>query len=682
MFKSLCVGAAALILASCEMPQMPSVNARLTVPLTNEFYDIYRLKKDLENKKDSLELAIVGDSVLLTIKHDERVQVGDHLDADPTVDSADGLISNDLRLKDSATTTYSLGVIGPASIDALAGTNAVIPAFNFTQRTRSVSFGKFTSATFLSGSTLRTTLTNNTQAGFDSLTVVVIAQNSARVDSFVANAAVNGSFTRLTTFASSLTVTTPLTVRVYGHSTGSGTSVLVDSTRLLSVKLVADVTASSITGRFPSQTISRFDSVKSSSNSVIDTGYISSGKITLNFTKTLPVNANLVFFSSDFDSAGSPLNRSIRITNTTAPVVIRLDKWRIIPDEASIGNQYINYQYTFTTDSIPAGGTPATISNGQGIKVKAALDTMKFSRLHATLAQEQVDIKPTSQLVDIKHLDSVAIKRAFFEIITDHRVPFPISLDITITGKRLPNTIKTTHVVANIPAYSSGPSRKDTTLTTNYSEVADLLSLVPDSIIVSGIVLVGDNAASGSVNREDFINAKINLRAPLVFSLPSDSTRNTVTVEPSLVDLSDKQKQRLRDRLSSVSISGKIRNHFPVPISVQFFMDSSSVDPPAEIRFYDSTSAVKFKYPYTPLLINKGVTNTGGIVTAAEEVDINYQLDSSEYRRIFDPSFNIYRGLRVKLLGTDGFVQVSSDDFIDINASVEFEYFIDEHIND
>jgi hypothetical protein len=674
-------------LVSCETPQLPSLNANLTVPLTTEHYDIYRLKKDLENSKDSLELAIVSDSVLLTINHDERVIIGEHLDADPTVDSTNGVISNDLKLKDSVTTTFSLGLLGPGSIDALHNTTVTIPAFNIPQRNRTASFNNFTAATVLNGSTIRTTITNNTQANFDSLTIVIIGQNLVRVDSFKIAVNTGGTQNQTRTFSSTTTITTPLTVRVFGHSTGSTGNVLVDTSRAVSVKLVADVTGSSITGRFPSQTVTRVDSFKSSSNSVIDSGYIETGKITLNFTNLgLPVNAWLFFSSSDFDSAGIKLNRTIRVP-TASSVIIELDEWKIVPSTSAIGNQYLNYQYVIRTDSVPASATPTTIANGQGIKVKATLDTLKFSRLRAKLAQEQVDLDRTSQYIDIKHLDSIQIKRAFFEIITDHRIPFPISLDITITGKKLPNTTKTAHIFANIPAYTSGTSRKDTVQTTNFDSVAALLNLLPDSIIVTGNVFVGDNITTGVVNREDFINAQINLRAPLIFELYGDSTSNLVKTDPSLMDLSPNDKEKLYDRLKSVIITGKIRNHFPVPISVQFFIDSSSVDPPTEIRFYDSTSAVKFVYPYSPLTISKGETNLSGIVTVAEDTTINYELDQSEYQRIFDSSIDsvnakLFRGLKVKLLNTGASVQVSSSDYIDVNASVEFEYFIGEDNND
>lgn len=675
-------------LVSCETPKLPSLNANLTVPLTTEYYDIYRLKKDLENGKDSLELAIVSDSVLLTINHDEQVIIGEHLDADPTVDSTNGVISNDLTLRDSVTTTFSLGLLGPAGVDALHNTTATIPFFNIPQTNNSVSFNNFTAATVLNGSKIRTTITNNTQASFDSLVIVIIGQNLVRVDSFrIAISALGGTKDTTRIFNSTTTVTTPLTVRVFGHSTGSAGDVLVNTNLAVSVKLVADVNGSSITGRFPSQTVTRVDSFKSSTNSVIDSGYIETGKITLNFTNLgLPVNAWLFFSSSDFDSAGIKLARTVRVPTGT-PVVIKLDKWKIAPTSSAIGEQYLNYQYVIRTDSVPASSPPATIANGQGIKVKATLDTLKFSRLRAVLAQEEIDLDRTSQTIDIKHLDTVTIKRAFFEIITDHRIPFPMSLDITITGKRLSGLTKTTHILADIPAYVSGTSKQDTVRTTNYQEVADLLTILPDSIIVSGKVFVGDDISSGVVNRDDFINAQINLRAPLVFSLTNDTTRNIVKTDPSLMDIGPGDKEKLYERLKSVTITGKIRNHFPVPIMVQFFIDSSSVDPPTEIRFYDSTSAIKFVYPYIPLTISKGTTNAAGIVIASNDTTINYELDQSEYQKIFDSSIDsvkaeIYRGLKVKLLGTGGFVQVSANDYIDVNASVEFEYFIDEHLND
>lgn len=673
---------------SCEMPQMPTVNAKFTIPLTNEHYDIYRLKKDLENGKDSLELTIVGDSVLLTINHKDTILIGDHLDADPVEDSTNGLISNDLKLRDSTTTTFSLGFLGPGSIDALHGTSVTIPAFNIPVRNRSVAFSNFSAATVLSGSVLRTTVTNGTQTNFDSLKVVIIDQTNATIDSYkVAVNASGGVQTPPKIFTSTTTLNMPLSLRVSGHSTGSGTSVTVDTSSSVSIKLVVDVTGSSITGKFPSQTIVRADSFKSSTNSVIDTGYIETGKLTLNFTNLdLPVSAWLYFSSSDFDSAGLKLSRAFRIPTGT-PVVLKLDKWKVIPSGASIGNQYLNYEYTIRTDSAVSD---LTISNNQGLKVKATLDTMKFSRLRAKLAQEEVTLDRTSQVINIKHLDSIQIKRAFFEIITNHRIPFPMSLDITITGIRIPNVTKAAHIIASIPAYTAGVSRRDTIRTTNYQEVADLLSVLPDSIITSGKVLIGDNIASGAVQREDSMTAQINLRAPLVFSLPIDTARNVIKTGPDSISLSEKQKERLYDRLKSVTISGKILNHFPVPISVQFLIDSSRAIPPSKTRFFDSTSALRFIFPSTPLEITKGIMDMSsgvGIVTDAAEITFNYPLDQSEYQKIFDPNIDtvraaIYRGLIIKLNGTGGPVQVSADDFIDVKADLEFEYEVGKHIDE
>lgn len=661
---------------------MPSVNVKLTVPLSNEYYDIFRLKKDLEKTTDSLELRILSDSVLLNIRHNEHVQVGDHLDADPTVDSTNGTINNDLNLRDSVTVTYLLGALAPITVDTLHNKNRIIPAFNIPSTSRTATFNNFTAVTALSGSTLRTVITNNTQAHFDSLTVVIIDQsNNARMDSFKTIVNAGATQSNVKTFSSTTVVHSPFSVRVYGSSTGSGTSVPVDTNRVLSIKTVTDFSGSSITGRFPSQTIVRADSFKSSSNSVIDTGYVESGKITINFTNLgLPINSWLFFHSPDFDSAGSKLNRAFRVTTgANPPVVIRLNNWKATPSTSTIGNQYLNYDYVIRTDS--SVNPASTITNGQGVKVKATLDTMKFSRLRAKLARDSVNVNRTSQATDIKHLDTITVKRALFEIITEHRIPFPMSLDISITGKRVPNLTKTIHVVTPIPAYTTGTSRKDTIQT--YNQVAQLLNIVPDSIIVSGKVYIGDNVTSGAVNREDFVSTKINLRAPLLFSLPIDTVRNVVKTDPSEITISEKNKERIYERLKSVMITGKVVNHFPVPISVQFLVDSSSFGVPTEVKFYNTPSALKFIYPYAPLFINKGTTNASGIVTTGTEVNINYLLDQSEYQKIFNPRIDsvkaaIYHGLKVRLLGTGGDVQISADDFIDVKTNIEIEYFIDE----
>jgi hypothetical protein len=115
-------------------------------------------------------------------------------------------------------------------------------------------------------------------------------------------------------------------------------------------------------------------------------------------------------------------------------------------------------------------------------------------------------------------------------------------------------------------------------------------------------------------------------------------------------------------------------------------MDSSTARPSKD-SFFVSNSAVRFVYPYTPLLINKGVTNTAGVVTSAEEVTLNYELDQSEYQDVFNPKIDsveaaIYRGLKIRLMGTGGPVQVSSSDYIEVSTNLEFEFFIDEDFND
>ncbi|MBX7152891.1 hypothetical protein K1X84_14775, partial [bacterium] len=169
------------VLVSCEYPKAPSFSTVLKIPLSKDAYTVADLKEDIENGKDSVRLEIQNDSVLFVITDDESVQIGDDLQSDPTVDSAQGYVNNDLKFKDSVTTSYSLGRLAPGGVDALHNTNATIPTFTINNTSNSVTYNNFVSATIISG-TLRTVLTNNTQVPCTLTVVIFNSVNLTRID--------------------------------------------------------------------------------------------------------------------------------------------------------------------------------------------------------------------------------------------------------------------------------------------------------------------------------------------------------------------------------------------------------------------------------------------------------------------------------------------------------------------
>ncbi|HMW34188.1 MAG TPA: hypothetical protein PLH27_04725 [bacterium] len=679
--------------SACEKPVEPQFTSALRFPLSKDIYDIFDLKKDIENGKDSLAVDIISDSVVIRIFDRETIHAGDELNVDPTSDSADAAINNDLKVRDSVDINLRLGDLAPGFWSGLHGTNAVIPAFNmpgsYTPTSRNTTqFTQFKSATLYSGN-VALRFTNNTSCAMDSLNVVIFNSTSrTRIDSFVIKniPATLGSVSQKSiTYPapSSKVVRDSVTIRIAGYSSGSGSSELVDSTAALAIHIVSDITASSVTGKFPSQTISNTDSIVSDSQSDIDSAYIERGSIRLNIRPLgLSVNASVTFTMYDFvDNNGVPLTRSFNIiAGQNSTQILDLKNYRLIPNWSVSSSRFVDYRYTIVT--VASTNNNTVISNGNGVRVVAVVDSLHFSRMRGTLSNEDFTISNRSQDVNIRDLDSIQLRSAFFEIITSHRIPFPVAMSMTLTGKRGTRSASTV-INGSLNKYTSGTDPQRDTLRTplaEYDEVAALLNLVPDSIYVSGGAIVGDNVANGVITKQDSIDVRINLRAPLVFKLPNDSTKNRIRPTPHVFDVGEGTRKRIYSNLESVRITGTIKNHFPVPVSVQFIIDSTA----DAARFYDSTNAYKLVYPSSPLIIGAGQVNSStGLVTAPTTTTLDYALNKTEFQRLFAPEITKrFRGIKAKLMQTPGtdFVKVSSADYVDLDTEIEIEVQIDENL--
>ncbi len=670
---------AVLLLLGCDKPKAPSFLADIEIPLFKNKYD-YR---DIDGKGYSADTTATGDTVLVDIDRTEPFTVKDNLKADPTNHTTAGTINNDLRIRDSVTTNYSLGLLAPPGVDALHNTTAVIPGFVIPNTSKNINFPTFTSVTAYTG-TLRVVVTNNTQVTDTALYVVVFnSSNGVRLDSFKLTTLTTGSsqtHTR-TFFAPADTIAiTPITVRVSGGSSGSVGSVLVDTSRAVSVKTVFDITASSITGLFPAQTIIKNDSVQSNSNSTIDTAVISSGKIDFRVTrKSLTVSSTVTITSSDFiKPGGGQLDTFITMPANGTFLIksVNLTGYRFRPSGYDIGlnKQYARYTATIVTS---ASGSSSTIANGHGDTIKVSVDTLKFGKVVGILNNENVNISQRTKDVSIKYLDSIVINSAYLLITTEHQIQFPVtSLNLNISGTRGGSTVTLPTINGSMNAWTGGPPQRDTIY--SVTGVKSLLSLLPNTLTFSGNAIVGDGTTSGSILSTDSFKVKVSLRAPLIFKLPNDTTKNIIQPDPHSLGMGDTLKQRLHDKLLGVTIRATIKNHFPVPVSIRFFVDSVSQPVP----FYNTPSAFKFVYPYMPLTINKGTTDPiTGLVTASNDTTITYTLTPAEYQRIFVPGVPIYGGFKARLLGTGaGFVQITTRDFLNVDAHIEIEFLIDEDL--
>ncbi len=682
----------AVMAVACEVPKEPDFTSLVTVPLSNTTFGITDLQDELIKGNDSLALEIVQDSVILAISEFEKFNVDKDLAEDPIRDSTDAVVTNDIKLRDSSTANFSLGSIGPGPIDGLHNTTATIPPFTLVTTSRTLAFTNFSGMTIESGQ-LVTTVTNSTQATMSALTVVIFnASNQTRLDSFVVNnlAGTGQDITVTKDFLSPVTAINPIVVKVSGSSSGSVGNVPVDSTDLLTVKVLFDTKASTLTGLFPAQTLSKFDSVRSSSNSVVDTGYISKGKMFLAFTNlSLAVPSVVNFISPDFiDPGGNPMMRVVNVPAGNGQVgrdTVDLTGWQVRPKPgangnhaAYIGNQHFGYNYTL---NIQASTNPGnTISNGDGVRAVVNMDTLFFTRLSGLITQEQLNLDPRSKLLDIDKIDTITLSQAYFEVYAEHRIPFPTNINVQILGKKIAGASRSTTLTGPLRPYTGGAAQRDTIRTpvSKYAEVASLLTLLPDSIKLSGTALIGDDMTRGAIVSQDSLSFRVFLRAPLVFSLPNAPNRNILRAKPNELNLSQGVEDIFRDNIKKFHIRGTITNSFPVPIAVRFVVNNIANQDSFYTVFNPDTT---FLFPdSSAIIVDKGQTNASGIVIQPKIIQLDYLLPDSSFKNIFvATSFRKkYRGLQVQLLTTNGTVRVSSNDFAKVLSNIEIELIVDE----
>jgi hypothetical protein len=693
--KSISLLLALLLLVSCESPKAPTFVSKLKLPLNVQTYNIFDLQEDLRDSKDSVELIILSDSVLIEIGRTvDPIKVEDNLKADPTTDSTDGSIENDLDIDETVDTSVTLGYLAPDGIDAFHGQTTPVPAFGFPGAAVEIEFDSVETAGAVSG-TILITLFNGTTIPFDTVLCDL-------VDSDLVTVLASFQFLNLQPLTGQtrsyeipydpdnpVNVNNPPYLVLSGHSPGTGTNaVLVDTTDAILLNCVFDLTCRNVTGTVKPQYFVRSDSVKSTSNSLIEEAIITSGQISLSIVNNgFQVPARIRYTSADFIRPdGTPLADSVNVSadsGSVVPIVVPLGGYKLRPQNLGTpGNQRFYFDYTITT---AASTGPVMMQNEQGVRVFSSIDTIRFSEITGRLINEEIDVSPRSEKLDIEAVDSIQFQNAYLEVITEHAIQFPITLDLDVVGKKN-GSQRSTQIAGTIQPYTGGPggSRRDTIRSTNSAEVAALLSLLPDSIVSSGVATIGDALGNyrGTVTSGDSVTITVAIRAPLVFSLPVDSTRNIIKPDPKGLDMGDKIQELVSDNFESVAITGTIANHFPVGVEVQFMIDT--VQRATEDAFYDSAV---FRFPDPPLKINKGTTNAQGIVTAPTVATLEYFLDRSMFEWIFyridpltgDPLQN-YQGLRIRLMGSGATVKVTSTDYVGVNTQFEVEFRFDEDV--
>jgi hypothetical protein len=193
-------------------------------------------------------------------------------------------------------------------------------------------------------------------------------------------------------------------------------------------------------------------------------------------------------------------------------------------------------------------------------------------------------------------------------------------------------------------------------------DVAPLVNLLPKTLRIRGTLYMGDGATKATITRDDSLDTRIRIHAPLVFSLPA----KTNETEPDSIEMGKDDRTFVRRNLREASLIFDIQNHIPLGVAASFFFSGTRMDSTLYTQ-PDFVKTVTVTKPQTSPA--SGTALNPGLVTAASLNTVSIGLDSTEIRVFESPG--VCWGMRLEFPGIGGMVKVRADDWIHVQCRIE-----------
>jgi len=241
--------------------------------------------------------------------------------------------------------------------------------------------------------------------------------------------------------------------------------------------------------------------------------------------------------------------------------------------------------------------------------------------------------------------------------LSNHIEPFEITLkNVKIYGKRLDGSkiyLKGSDGSENLGDYyvSNGKLYKE--FSNSNSNIAEILSFLPDSLLLSGDILMNPNVKHGIATDNDSLSVKVYFTATSSMNFDYISYGDTTAFE-----IADIDRSRLRDA-NSARLIYEITNSLPL-------------DAALSINFTDKALNILFK---------KSLTISGAILTddlgntSPSFIKSEFVLDSAEIRNLA-LSEKVIFNIKVKTSGASGKVVLKPDSRLNILSYCEINYHL------
>jgi len=411
-----------------------------------------------------------------------------------------------------------------------------------------------------------------------------------------------------------------LVVRLSGGSAGAGGAPIGPGAALGVTLAIGDLVVDEARAIIGAQSFQEIGAVALPDSFGILEATVASGLLDVTLTSELPVAATAYIHFNDFVTAdGSPYLLAFEMPRNGIEIT-----------QADLAGARIS----------SGGGAPARSACWMNISAEMAATTLAIGEVTGLIPAHSLALEPMTQAIDVPdELDGLQLPAATLVIDLFNGTGVRADIDLLLTGRNASGETATLTAAAGIaPSRDEGPARTTILLDETNSNIADLLSILPETFTFTGVVNVGGDGEIGTIRPDD--RAQVVWRADAPLRLVIEDAE--VDRNPEALDLDEDLRTNIEDHLLAAEILVEIDNHFPFGLDVLFLVGP------------DSTSALDDpELVIGPLSVTAGaIDETTRYVNASVATQHVIALDAEQVRAFTRP--DAFTALRALIPGTDG----------------------------
>ncbi|HEX7400697.1 MAG TPA: hypothetical protein VF369_00835 [candidate division Zixibacteria bacterium] len=534
---------------SIEKPSAPTWNLKLTVPLTNRYYDMASLVDRMNEpylKTDSLGNLCFGFEEEL-----DTIRLTNNLRCDSAFyhfKDTLGIIS--VHASEFKTNSLSIS-------NFYSGPPGIVPPCTVTVESDLDTFSTYSQVT-VKDAYCTITLSNHLGLDLDWLQIRIIDQKTQDTLQTVISpqGITDGDSDFQIVILQNKTMSNHLEMELTGSLSGGVITDLENKYFNIYFSLDSLAVIQGIV-KSPSFEVQCDQEILLSTHSLIDSARIKAGTLLLNLQNFTGISSDVQINLPSLTRDGTSLSGQCHLSAYgPCNLPLTLDGYTFQPD----GENRIKMQIEVKSNG--PGEDLVHFTSSDSICSNALLSEVFFSKIIGVIEPTKIQIEDITRDLNLPPgFESAHLTHASLNLDIHNGVDLPAQLQMTIRGDKQQELNLSAEIAAGGPFGTSITSLFE-------DQIQSLLNPVPKTLTVSGEVVCGDGQTYGVVREEDFFFGRIRVNSPV--EMVFDSCQ--VKVDEDSEEVNDDVKDLIINQVNSSGVVLKIESHLPLYAKARIFL--------------------------------------------------------------------------------------------------------------